>query len=555
MSGRLSTQRCAVYARFSTDKQRQSSIGDQVRRCRDYIEREGGQLNEALVFQDEALSGSSMIRPGLQRLMAASTGTPRLVDTIVVEDLSRLTRDFADAATVFKDLQYHQVTLIGVADGIDTSQRGATLSSGIKSLISDFYLEELADKTRRGLEGRALAGHATGALAYGYKSRAELGPDGAVAGHAIEIDEEQAKVIRFIFSESSNGRSTAQIARLLNDRGVAPPRPRHGRKPSWASTAIRSMLLNERYAGRWAFGERQWVRVPGTNKRRPRPRPPEDVMRMEREDLRIVDEATWQVVHKRFQERRRTGTRPGRPSYLFSGLLRCGCCGSNMTIHGGDKSRRYYRCDASAKRGDCSNRLSVLEHVVRTQMFAGLRHRLGRPEAVEHVREGLAARLRARSKDVQGDLDDVRERLARTEERISSLVEFIADGDRSEYVVSALGDLEAEAKADKAAIASLEQQLGVPAQMPLLHGLNARVLELDDRLSADVPACRADLKRLFGGRQIFLHPGQDGVYTARAKARPLELLRENKTPPGGEPDGVSTIVVAGAGCEPTTFGL
>ena len=82
------------------------------------------------------------------------------LEAIVTEDLSRITRDFADAAFIFKRLQYASIPLLGVADGIDTSARGAKLSFTVKSLVADLYLDDLRDKTLRGLEGRALAGFA-----------------------------------------------------------------------------------------------------------------------------------------------------------------------------------------------------------------------------------------------------------------------------------------------------------------------------------------------------------------------------------------------------------
>src|SRR5436190_2171264 len=97
---RLTGQRVAVYARFSSDQQRDSSIDDQVRRCREHVEREGGAIDPALVFADYAVSGASLARPGFEAMMSAVAG--RQVDVIVTEDVSRITRDFADGAAPFK---------------------------------------------------------------------------------------------------------------------------------------------------------------------------------------------------------------------------------------------------------------------------------------------------------------------------------------------------------------------------------------------------------------------------------------------------------------------
>lgn len=150
--------RPAIYARYSSDGQREASIEDQVRRVRVHLERLGGTFDPALVFADHAISGASLNRPAFEAMMAKVKARNREIDVILTEDISRVTRDFADGAMVFRELQYLGVPLIGVSDGIDTSVRGAKLSFMVKNLLSDMYLDDLRDKTLRGLEGRALAG-------------------------------------------------------------------------------------------------------------------------------------------------------------------------------------------------------------------------------------------------------------------------------------------------------------------------------------------------------------------------------------------------------------
>jgi site-specific DNA recombinase len=121
------------------------------------------------------------------------------VDVILTEDISRISRDFADSAHVFKRLQYAQVPLIGIADGIadgiNTSTRDANLSFTLKILVADIYFDDLRDKTLRGLEGRAGAGYATGNTPYGFRSVPETDSYGQVRGHRIEIDPVLAAIV------------------------------------------------------------------------------------------------------------------------------------------------------------------------------------------------------------------------------------------------------------------------------------------------------------------------------------------------------------------------
>ncbi|MBX3264696.1 MAG: recombinase family protein, partial [Labilithrix sp.] len=160
MAGRLAHKRIAVYARYSSENQRESSIEDQLHRARDFVDREGGNKAGVIVVSDRAASGSRFGREGLAQLRElAQEGR---VDAVVVEDVSRLTRDQEHAAALLKLFARTGVTLYGIADGIDTSQSKARLNVGLRALMAEDYLADLADKTLRGQEGRARAGLSTG---------------------------------------------------------------------------------------------------------------------------------------------------------------------------------------------------------------------------------------------------------------------------------------------------------------------------------------------------------------------------------------------------------
>src|SRR3954452_21876757 len=127
-AGSLKNSRVAIYARFSSEKQSETSIDDQVRRCREFVQRDGGSVDPSYVFTDYATSGASLARSGFEAMMALTKGTPPAIDVLVAEDLSRITRDLADGAMLFRRLQFLGVKLIGVADGVDTSAKNAKLT-------------------------------------------------------------------------------------------------------------------------------------------------------------------------------------------------------------------------------------------------------------------------------------------------------------------------------------------------------------------------------------------------------------------------------------------
>jgi DNA invertase Pin-like site-specific DNA recombinase len=146
-------QRVAIYARFSSENQRDASIEDQIRICRVRAEREGWVIAET--FADYAISGSTTLRPGYQALMSAMrTGQ---IDLVLSESLDRLSRDQEHVAGFHKAAQFAGVRILTLSEG-EISE----LHVGLKGTMGALYLKDLADKTRRGLEGRVRQGRSGG---------------------------------------------------------------------------------------------------------------------------------------------------------------------------------------------------------------------------------------------------------------------------------------------------------------------------------------------------------------------------------------------------------
>lgn len=529
-------KRVAIYARFSSSNQREASIEDQVRVCTDFIEREGGAVRGDLVFADRALSGSSLDRGDLERLMSLATAQPPRVDVIVTEDLSRVTRDFADGGALFKRLQYADVPLISVADGISTADPNAKMSYGLKTLMSEGYIDDLRFRTKRGLDGQALKDYATGGLPIGYRSEPVLDGDNKVIGHRILVDERGKATVTRIFMMYRQGMSLETIARTLNVEREPPPRAKtkHRRK-GWVASTIRDILRNRSYAGEFTFNRRQWRKVPGTNVRRYRLRPDADVIHRSRPHLRIIDGDLWDEVQARIEEIRRIyvktpdGERPRsatlgkRTNYPLSGLLHCAECDAPLAIYGGS-SHRYYRCSDFKKRGTCANGLSLREDVVRGRLLGFLREQLTGPKEVDFIRKTVAEVLGGLSRTTNAELEERRQRLARTEQRIAGLVQFICDGDHSDYVRDALKDLEAQAKAEKRAIVALQDRGSTAVRLPSPEETVERALLFEKMLADDPVAGREELRRLFEGGKVICRPQPEGFYIAEGKLFPLALF-------------------------------
>jgi len=152
--------RVALYARYSSDQQRAASIEDQFRLCRAHAERHGWTI--VGTYQDRAMSGASLIRSGIQTMLADALAGR--FDIVLAEALDRVSRDQEDVAGVFKRMTFAGVKMITLSEG-----EISHLHVGLKGTMNALFLKDLADKTRRGLQGRIEAGKSGGGLCYGYE--------------------------------------------------------------------------------------------------------------------------------------------------------------------------------------------------------------------------------------------------------------------------------------------------------------------------------------------------------------------------------------------------
>src|SRR6516225_10313267 len=226
--------RCAVYSRFSSDRQSPVSIEDQIRKCREYASRQGWTVLEGHIYADHSVTGTIAERAGLQRLVAAAEQKARAFDAILIDDTSRLTRKLADALNLYERLTFAGVRLVAVSQGVDSESAQAELLIGVHGLIDAVYWRELAQKTHRGMQGRAIGGLATGGRCFGYRSI--KGPDDTVR---LEIEPSEAATVRRIFDMYSDGKSLKRIAWELNSGSVPSPRPQKGRiSRSWCTSSV-----------------------------------------------------------------------------------------------------------------------------------------------------------------------------------------------------------------------------------------------------------------------------------------------------------------------------
>ncbi len=207
-----------------------------------------------------------------------------------------------------------------------------------------------------------------------------------------------------------------------------------------------------------------------------------------------------------------------------------------LTVHGGSKGRRYYRCDARAKRGTCDVKLSIRESLVRERVLSAIADCLRCPEVVQLVRKRLVAERARRAKGNTAQVRDRKARLETIEAEMANLVRFIAKGVGADAVSAELERLEKQAKAERAAIASLEAQIPEAVRLPSLSEAMRRVTDLQSLLDGEVEPAREALRRLLRDGRLHVYL-EDGDYIARGVVFPMAVFLgadgKHNAAPGG----------------------
>ncbi len=453
--------RAAIYARYSSDNQRDASIEDQVRLCTKKIDGEDWSIIDT--YADRAISGATTLRPGYQQLlMDARAGK---FDVAIAESLDRFSRDQEDIAGLYKQLNFAGVKLITLADGEINE-----LHIGLKGTMNALYLKDLAQKTKRGLEGRVRKGFSGGGNAFGYDVIHELAVDGTPVRGKRKINREEAGIVQRIFKEYSLGKSPKTIAHRLNQEGVPGPKSNE-----WGPSTIygnwrrgTGILNNELYIGRLVWNRQQFIKDPNSGKRQARLNPEEEWIIEEVPAHRIIDDALWAKVKTRQEKTRsRIVREPGklrselarRPRYLLSGLLKCGVCGGGYSMNGAKR----YGCSTAINKGTCSNKLTIRRDEVEAKVLDGLRHQLMHPDLVkEFVKEFHREVNRlAANRDIDQDRHTLD--LAKVERELKLIITAIKDGVPALTLKDELASLENRK-------AELEQEIDqAPSPMPRLH--------------------------------------------------------------------------------------
>ena len=419
-----------LYERLSRDDNMDGesySIGNQ-KKLLTKVAKEKGYTN-LVHFFDDGISGVTMDRPGfadmIQQLEQGKAAA------VFVKDLSRLGRNYIEVGRLTEEFfPNHDIRLVAVSDNIDTDE-GENELAPIRNLFNEWYARDISKKRRISNKIKGNAGEPMGQPPYGYVKDPE-NPKRWI------VDEEAAQVVRRIYRMTLEGVGTEQIAAKLEEDGILTPRAywhskginRPGKVKDlppthWNSSSVIKMLSVQEYCGD-ILNFKTYSKSYKNKKRLENDRENCAIFKDVHEP--IIERAVFEQVQQKRGKMRKRQAKDGERS-MFSGLLVCADCGSNLHFHfnQGNPEIKYFNCsNYKGNRGTCGSthyvRVDFLEQVVlgeirRLTKYAGLYEDDFLKEVIGHSRQAEETERRLKEKELKSllarddELDGLFERI------------------------------------------------------------------------------------------------------------------------------------------------
>ena len=419
-----------LYERLSRDDNMDGesySIGNQ-KKLLIKVAKEKGYTN-LVHFFDDGISGVTMDRPGfadmIQQLEQGKAAA------VFVKDLSRLGRNYIEVGRLTEEFfPNHDIRLVAVSDNIDTDE-GENELAPIRNLFNEWYARDISKKRRISNKIKGNAGEPMGQPPYGYIKDPE-NPKRWI------VDEEAARVVRRIYRMTLEGVGTEQIAAKLEEDGVLTPRAywhskginRPGKVKDlppthWNSSSVIKMLSVQEYCGD-ILNFKTYSKSYKNKKRLENDRENWAIFKDVHEP--IIERAVFEQVQQKRGKMRKRQAKDGERS-MFSGLLVCADCGSNLHFHfnQGNPEIKYFNCsNYKGNRGTCGSthyvRVDFLKQVVlgeirRLTKYAGLYEDDFLKEVIGHSRQAEETERRLKEKELKSllarddELDGLFERI------------------------------------------------------------------------------------------------------------------------------------------------
>ena len=425
------TPRAVLYARFSSDNQREESIEAQLRAMHEFCSR-----NSIVIMHeycDRAKSATTDDRPEFLKMIAASKEGD--FDFAIVHKLDRFSRNRYDSAYYKRELKKNGVQLLSVLEQMDDSPESIILESVLEGM-SEYYSKNLAREVMKGMRESAMdCRYIGGWIPYGFRVDPQT--------RRYIINEYEAEAVRMIFRDVADGCGYNVVLNKLNALGY---RTRLGN--TFSKETLYEMLRNEKYNGVYIFSRAASKDEMGRRNNH-RDKPIEDQIRIPGGMPKIVDDETFARVQSILASRKRHGRRTGKRTYLLTGMVFCGLCGHRYcgdSVQSG-KDRVVvgtYACNNRNNHGvrNCKN-LNVRQQPLEQLVLKKIEEIVFDEERIPAI---VAAYRKLNEQEIGEEGEKVRtlrQNLKTVEQKIANIVNVIANTG-SAALVNQLNQLEKE---------------------------------------------------------------------------------------------------------------
>lgn len=371
--------RAIIYARFSSDNQREESITAQVRACTEYAQQKGYAVVK--VYTDEARSATTDDRPGFLQMVDDIKLGRFKADLLLVHKLDRFARNRYDSAFYKRELRQAGTRVESVLEHLDDSPESILMESVIEGM-AEYYSRNLAREVMKGMKETALQGKHNG-------GRPPLGYDVDSEGRYV-INETEARAVRIIFDMYSRGKSYGEIIDTLNPLF----KTKSGRE--FGKNSLHDILHNKKYIGIYTFNRSAAQKDGRRNHHFSKPQ--EEIIEIPNSIPPIIDNETFARVLERMNKNRTGPARSkAKVNYLLSGLIWCGECDHRMTGASSSyhtkkskeyKKNYYYTCNYGNRTKQCSNE-KVNKDLVEAYVLGELKRQIFNETVIPHLAEKI----------------------------------------------------------------------------------------------------------------------------------------------------------------------
>ena len=406
-----------IYARYSSDNQREESIDGQIRECTAYAERNGIRIIDTYI--DRALSAKTDNRPQFQKMISDSA--QKLFDTILVWKLDRFARNRYDSAHYKNILKKNNVRVMSATETISQGAEGILLESMLEGM-AEYYSAELSEKITRGLTENALKCKFNGGTrTIGYLINSE---------QRYEIDPVAAPLVQEAFKLYVSGKTMQEVTDIINEMGL---RTARGQKLTLSVT--QRMLQNRKYIGEYRYsGHVIESGIPQIV--------PKDLF--ERAQKTLVDNKKAPARHKASDD------------YLLTTKIFCGDCGSLMVGEIGtgknNKQYRYYKCIGAKRKRGCGRRRGIKKDLIENFVFSHIMKTIMDDELIEQI---IDIAMKEQGKENTA-LPALKKQLSDIDKSIENLLDAIQNGIFTPSTKERLAKLEASKEETEILIAKEE---------------------------------------------------------------------------------------------------